>query len=333
MGSSELAKPRSREPNRPRPLVSICIPTYNGAEFVDAALSSAVAQDYPEVEIVVVDDASTDGTVEKLQTWEDRGVRTFLRHRNRGHVATWNESVARANGSLIKFLHQDDELHPTCVTRMVQALDAAPDAALVFSHRRIVFEDLPAEEARIWLERAGRLEGRFDGIGPVNRGQDLLRQWVDSGLYGNWVGEPSAVMVRRTAIERVGGFGRYVEQATDMDLWARIMAHFDVCFIGDELATFRVHKTSLSFRNRRTRSSWLDRLWTLEALNRDADLVRALPQVVPELRAERRQAFRSTLRLGRIRGGDRVPTGPYLRYAWFRLIAALRPAYAPFPRL
>src|SRR5437588_8649459 len=97
-------------PERQPPLVSVCIPTFNGGRFIDAALSSALAQDYPNVEVVIVDDASTDDTVSRLRTAEGAGVRVFCHARRRGHNMTWNETIERAHGALIKFLHQDDQL-------------------------------------------------------------------------------------------------------------------------------------------------------------------------------------------------------------------------------
>jgi len=309
------------------------VPTYNGGRYIEAALASVAAQDYPNVEVVVVDDASSDDTLEKVRDWEGGRARVFVHRRNRGHVTTWNETIARSDGSLVKFLHQDDELRADCVTRMVEAIQSAPTAGLVFSRRRILFEDLAEEMQRAWLASAGQLDRPFGELAPINDGRELLRQWVDAGLYGNWIGEPSAVLIRREAVARVGGFARHVIQATDMELWARIMARFDVCFIREELATFRVGTSSLSFKNRATRSYWLDRLWALEILTRDDELVRALPQLLPLLRAERHQAFRSTLRLGRIRDGSRVPPAAYLHYARFRAISALRPGHVPFPRL
>ncbi len=315
------------------PLVSVCIPTYNGARFIDAALASVAAQDYERIEVVAVDDGSRDGTADRLRAWDARPLRLFVHRRNRGHTRTWNETVARSRGTLIKFLHQDDELCSDCVTRMVCALEGAPAAGLVFSRRHIAFEDVPAQQAREWLAVAGRLDRRFGDLAAVNHGPELLRRWAEAGFYENWIGEPSAVMVRRDSLACVGTFGPYVAQATDMELWARIMSRYDVCFIDDELAVFRVGTRSLSVRNRATRRGWLDRLWILESLAYDDAIARSLPQIEPLLGAERRQAFRSALRLGRVRDGSPVPVAPYLDYLRFRLLARLRPSHAPFGRL
>ncbi len=313
-----------------QPLVSICVPTYNGARFIDAALDSVAAQDYPKIELVVVDDGSRDGTVEKVRAWEGGDVRLFVHRRNRGHAATWNETIARSSGSLIKFLHQDDELRSDCVMRMVEALASAPAAGLVFSRRGVILDYQPTPR---WRETTERFQRRMDGLAPVNDGRHLFHQWVDAGFPENWIGEPSAVMVRREAVERVGGFAPHIAQTTDIDLWARIMAHFDVCFIDEELAAWRVRSDSLSSTNLSAGAGWLDPLWMLETLSYDDDLVREFPQLVHRRRAARRHALRTAFRLGRIRGGGRAPLRPYLSYVGFRMIARVRPTHAPFARL
>jgi len=315
------------------PLVSICLPTYNGERFIDAALASIAAQDYPCIEVIAVDDGSTDGTADRLRAWRKRPLRLVVHGRNRGHNATWNETVARSTGAFVKFLHQDDELRPDCVTRMVRTIEDAPTAGLVFSRRRVVFDDLSEQDARAWLELAGRLDQQFGELAPVNRGPELLQRWAAAGYHGNWIGEPSAVMVRRSALTGAGLFAHHVIQATDMELWARIMARHDVCFIDDELAMFRVSTPSLSFVNRRTRRAWLDRLWLFECLMHDAETAATLPELAALLRAERRQAFRSTLRVGRLRDGSVVPLRPYLRYARFRLLTRRGSGQPPFARL
>ncbi|MDX6677167.1 MAG: hypothetical protein QOE31_1219 [Solirubrobacteraceae bacterium] len=323
----------SATPVNDLPLVSICLPTYNGERFVDAALDSIAAQDYPRIEVIAVDDGSTDGTADRLRGWCERPLRLVVHRRNRGHNATWNETVSRSCGAFVKFLHQDDELRPDCVTRMVSAIERAPTAGLVFSRRRVVFDDLSQQDARAWLQLAGRLDQKFGELAAVNRGPELLARWAAAGYHENWIGEPSAVMVRRSALAAAGLFAHDVIQATDMELWARIMARHDVCFIDDELALFRVSTPSLSFVNRRTRRAWLDRLWLFECLTHDAETAAMLPELGQLLHAERRQAFRSSLRLGRLRDGSSVPLRPYLRYARFRVLTQLGSRRSPYARL
>jgi glycosyltransferase involved in cell wall biosynthesis len=319
-------------PDLDTPLVSVCIPTYNGGRFIDAALASVAAQDYRNIEVVVVDDASTDDTAARLRASTEPPLRLAVHRRNRGHNATWNETIDRARGVYLKFLHQDDELRSDCISRMVSGLELAPHAGLAFSRRNLRFEGLSADEKQAWLKANERLDAGFGQLQSVNSGPALFRRWFEAGLYGNWVGEPSAVMVRRSCLDDVGSFAHHIAQATDLDLWMRIMLRFDAVFIEDALATFHVGAMSLSTRNRLSRNSWLDRLWMLEGLACDADTVRAFPELVDLLRFERRQAFRTAARLGRPRRGSRVPLAPYLTYVRYRTGACAGRVRSPFGR-
>ena len=104
------------------PLVSICIPTYNGAKFIKEAMDSAIAQTYANLEIIVSDDASKDGTLSIIESYKNKTLIPIhiYNHNPEGIGANWNHSVSKAQGDYIKFLFQDDILEPTCIERMMQ---------------------------------------------------------------------------------------------------------------------------------------------------------------------------------------------------------------------
>ena len=118
---------------------------------------------------------------------------------------------------------------------------------------------------------------------------------IKDGIRENWIGEPSSVMVRRECFEKVGGFSLHVRQATDLDLWLRLMAHYEVGLIDAELNVYRHSQASLTAVNKRRRMDWLDRLWILEGLWSYETVVRDYPELARELRAERRMARRTVL--------------------------------------
>ena len=103
------------------PLVSVCVPTYNGEPFLQAALDSASAQTFGDLEILVVDDGSSDGTPALVERHaaDDPRVRLLRNERNLGLVGNWNRCLEAARGTWIKFLFQDDLLEPACVERML----------------------------------------------------------------------------------------------------------------------------------------------------------------------------------------------------------------------
>jgi glycosyltransferase involved in cell wall biosynthesis len=124
----------------PLPLVSICIPTYNGGNYLRSAVDSALAQTYPHVEYIISDDESSDGSVEEaITTIRSAGVPfTFARHRRSTAPENWNQCIRLARGSYVKFLCQDDLLDPACVEHLMNVALEDPDVGLIFSIRRTV---------------------------------------------------------------------------------------------------------------------------------------------------------------------------------------------------
>jgi glycosyltransferase involved in cell wall biosynthesis len=308
----------------------VSIPTFNRSGFIEAAIRSALEQTYEPLEVIVVDDASTDDTVERVLSYNDSRLRLYVNEHTLGQSGNRNRALALAQGELIKFLDSDDLLEPHCAAAMAELFAEDSAVGLVFGRRRVVLEE-PDTEAQTWLARYGDLHTRFATLDRVNDGRVLFAQWLAAGLHGNWIGEPSAVMVRRSHVETTGGFSLRAHQTIDSDLWVRLLPHALVGFVDEPLATYRHGPVSEHVTNSRTRRGWLDRLWTLEALTADAEIRQAYPEVAHLLDKERRQAWRTTARLGRLRGEQNVPVRPYLGYLGFRLrsIAGLHPVSFP----
>lgn len=272
------------------PLVSLCIPTRNGTPWLAECLASALAQSYPHLEIIVADDASTDGTPEAARRLLGPRGRVVTAPRPLGMVENWNRSVRLAAGEWIKFLFQDDLLHPHCVERMVAAGEEHPGTGLVFCRREVLLEDPADPAAQRWRERYGVLDTQFHDLHPWNCGRNLFEQWLRHGFRMNFIGEPTAVMVRRECFQRLGLFHTRMHQGPDFEMWARVLFHYHVAFLAEPLCTFRYHSGSASQANHRGNRSWLDMLWLLEGLLSDAEIRRAYP-------ALGRQRGREVLRL------------------------------------
>jgi glycosyltransferase involved in cell wall biosynthesis len=292
------------------PLVSICVPVRNGRDLIERALDSAVAQDYEPTEVVVVDDNSSDGTADLIQARFGDRVRLFRNDIAKGLCGNHNAVIERSRGELIKFLHHDDQLAPRCVSKMAEALLANPSAAIAFCRRAIELED-GSPEARRWLERYGAPHGHFRSLSAINDGSALFADWLGRGFPENWIGEPVAVMLRRSSLARVGVFDTHVRQAMDIDLWMRIIAHYDAAFIDEELATYRHSESSSTGRTTAAGANWLDGLWMLERLASDEELMDRHPELRSLRRARRREAFRTVTR-----NALRIPPDLSLARAW-----------------
>lgn len=209
------------------PLVSVCLPVYNGARFLAAAVDSVLAQTHDHFELRVFDDASSDGSWELLSEIRDPRLSLHRNAHNLGPEANWNQALAAATGRYIKLFHQDDLLAPDCLERQVQALEAHPEAVLAFCRRHIVGPD-----GRRLLTRGGPWRE-----GPVSA-QDAVRRCVRAGT--NLIGEPSAVLLRAEAARRTGAFDGRIPYLIDLDYWLRLMASGPAWAIAAPLVSFRV---------------------------------------------------------------------------------------------
>src|SRR6266849_5772776 len=248
-GSAELDKEmtatsRHLSDDSTPPLVSICIPTFNAARWIQVCLESALAQTYPRLELLIIDDGSTDETVELIRSVHDERIMRLLLS---------NESVG-----------------------------------LVFSPRDVIVEGDPeAELTKIWLQNCTTLHTRFRAIEPVNSGRDLFTQYLDRGFRGNWIGEPSSVLIRKECFTRLGLFNPNLYQVCDIEMWLRIMWSYDIGFLPEKLTAFRFHSDSTSFQNIASRRNFLDQLWLLENLSNCNSIMSAHPEIEWILALER----------------------------------------------
>jgi len=208
---------------RRRSLVSIVIPCYNQAGFLGKAIESVLAQTYGQIEIVVIDDGSTDSTVAVAKRYER--VRCISQP-NRGQGAARNEGLKHATGQYIVFLDSDDRLLPPALEIGVRYLASRPDCAFVAG--RCVY--IGPDGAR-----------RHTTYRPLVRRNHYLNL-----LIGNYIWMPGTVLFRTTVVRRVGGFKTTVSGAEDYDLYLRIARTHRIWCHDQVIAEYRQHDTSTS---------------------------------------------------------------------------------------
>jgi glycosyltransferase involved in cell wall biosynthesis len=229
------------------PLVSICVPTYNGSRFIRQCLDSVIGQTFGDKEILVVDDGSTDDTLQIVREYAARNprFRVVVNDQNLGLVGNWNRCVELARGEWIKFVFQDDLIAPTCLEKMLAASE--PDAAIIACRRDFVFdEDTPEETRGYYLEHPSP-DTVFSGASHITA-QDICEAVIDH-IGVNFVGEPSAVLLRRDVFTRLGLFNPDLIMICDTEYWTRVASHTGLVYVPETLATFRVHAGSTSAHN------------------------------------------------------------------------------------
>lgn len=181
------------------PLVSVCIPTYNGERYLRRTIESVLLQSYPNIQIVVSDDASTDSTRDIVAEFRDERFTVINHEQSLGAERNWNAACAPAKGEYIKLLCQDDVLLPDCLEGQVGALASYPSAAFVWSPRDII-----SPRGRRLLRSRG-----YRPTHPLVTMSDVAGEVVRSGT--NPFGEPCAVLMRKIAFDSTSGFrGQYV---------------------------------------------------------------------------------------------------------------------------
>lgn len=217
------------------PQVSICIPTYNYRRYLSHALDSALAQTFADIEIVVVDNCSDDGTPELMEQYCRRDNRIVFRRNatNIGMTANFNMAMEVARGKYIKFLCADDVLRPECVSSMVAVMESRPDVRLAASRRVLVGP-----------EHGGLPPLHITPRYRIVPGENAIRRCF---YHGNFIGEPTAVMFRKEDVRF--GFDAQYYQALDMELWFRLLEKGTLAYFIEALCGVRVHDSAGTTEN------------------------------------------------------------------------------------
>jgi len=237
------------------PLISVCIPTYNGANYIEAALESIYNQTYSNIEIIVSDDASSDNTLELIKNYESKSrfPLHIYHHKPSGIGANWNYCISQAKGSYIKFLFQDDLLEPSCIADMVQVFQENPDIGLVSCKRHVIIElETDREKIENWLQVYGDLQAHlglnYNPLGIINKRFFKSKQFYKMPL--NVVGEPSAVMFNKDLLNTIGFFREDMTQFLDFEYWYRILKQKNIAVINKKLISFRIHTNQATQKNK-----------------------------------------------------------------------------------
>jgi glycosyltransferase involved in cell wall biosynthesis len=216
------------------PSVSICIPVYNGAAFIGAAIRSVLAQTYADLELIVVDNCSTDSTADVVATFDDPRITLRRPTEHVDVIDNWNRAVAVCSGRFVKLLCHDDALAPRCLELQVTALERHPHATMAACQRDVV-----DEAGNVLLRSRGlaHMDGYVDGPEAIAR----------SVRFGtNVFGEPASVLHRGDALRAALPFRHDVPYLVDLELYFRMLAEGGLVAIRESLAIFRIHHSSWS---------------------------------------------------------------------------------------
>lgn len=210
------------------PLVTVVIPAFNRAGSIGRAIRSVLAQTYGNLEIIVVDDCSTDDTLKEAEGFGDSRVRCIRHEKNLGGSAARNTGLKGARGEFTAFLDSDDEWFPEKLSRQVEVFGASGSLELgvVYTGWRWILE----KEART-----------VNVMMPTARG-DLF----EALLFDDCVGSNSTPLIRTEVLKAVGGFDPDLPARQDWDLWLRLSTRCRFDFVPEVMVNYYVHGKSIS---------------------------------------------------------------------------------------
>ncbi len=206
------------------PLISVVIVNYNYRRFLAQAIDSALAQTHPQVEVIVVDDGSNDGSLALLESYGAR-IRWF-EHQQLGVSAARNRGIAECGGAFVAFMDADDYWRPDKLAKQLQQFD---DARVGMVYCGLQYVDESGKPL------STNTEGRFGEVLV-----DLALMTAPGVPVGG-----SAAVVRRECFHRVGEFDRELSTSADWDMWRRLACHYLIRIVPEPLACYRQHGAAM----------------------------------------------------------------------------------------
>jgi glycosyltransferase involved in cell wall biosynthesis len=203
--------------------ISVIIPTYNRAHLLNRTIQSVLNQTFHDLEIIIVDDASTDGTEELIKNFNDSRILYFRHEKNKGGSATRNTGIKHASGEFVAFLDSDDEWLPEKLEKQMEIFDKAPKTLGV-------------------VYTAFRYEGGKSRITiPKYRGN--IFEFI---LVNNCVGTASTPLIKKECFIKTGIFDEQLPCGQDWDLWIRLAQHYEFDFLREILVRYYPQSNSIS---------------------------------------------------------------------------------------
>lgn len=260
------------------PKVSVVVPAYQAEQYLQGVVDSVLAQDYADLELVVIDNNSSDGTRAILEAVKDDRLRVIRNATTLPALDNWNFGIRQARGDFVKLICVDDALRPDCVRAQATVLESMREVALVSVRTDYVDDD---DEVVMGSRGLPGIVGRV----PAER---VVQQIVRSG--GNPIGGPVSVMFRREDFERSSGFTTDFPFLADMHLWVRLLRNGDFYGVAGTHASFRIRRGSMhgltSAREQLAQSIEFDRLladdprWGISTADRVRGRVRCYEQTL-----------------------------------------------------
>ena len=210
------------------PKISVIIPVYNDERYIQQTIQSVLDQTFTDFELILVDDASTDRSVEIMKNFDDPRIHVFINEKNLGIVGSLNKAISLSKAAIIARLDHDDMCYPTRLEKQYNFLEVHPEIGLVGAG----IQEIDSEGKKVGSPRIHLSE-------PY-----LLKYW----LHFEVLLSSPATTFRRSIIEKAGGFNPAAELAEDYDLYTRFVKYCDLSNLSEPLVYKREHGKNASIK-------------------------------------------------------------------------------------
>lgn len=227
------------------PRVSVVIPNYNHARFLRQRIESVLGQTYRDIEVIILDDASTDDSLAVIEPFiADPRVRLLRNERNSGSTfRQWNRGVREASGEFVWFAESDDYADPRLLERLLNMLDAHPRCGMACCESWYVYADDEPATRTNQSHLPENARWRQDYVA------DGRRECAEHLVVHNTMPNASAIVFRRALYEQVGGADETMRLCGDWMLWVKLLAISDLAHVGDALNYYRCNTAAVRKKN------------------------------------------------------------------------------------
>ncbi len=211
------------------PLVSVIVPTYNRAGMLEKAVESVLAQTFKDLELIVVDDGSTDNTGEVMTKYQGRVK--YVAKKNGGVASARNRGLEKASGDLVAWLDDDDFFMPDKIKKQVEFFKKNPVVGLVYSGHLTINSTTP------------QIKKAFFVPPPLKSCESLRKALLNQCFFAN-----STVVMKRECFDLTGPFDESLRHTVDYDMWLRTAAYFRFGCVPEVLAGYRWHGRQISLQ-------------------------------------------------------------------------------------
>ena len=225
--------------NSGHPLVSILIPAYNHEAYIVKCLDSILADGYPNIEVIIVDDGSSDKTSILASEWANQHGKYFQRvmvvtKKNEGVSKTLNHLVAISNGKYLRPIASDDQLTSGAIIKMVNYLESSQSILAVIGDCRVI-------------DNSGAIlhESALENLFHVNKSNYLTQEGLEKEIVQRWAIAGPSMLIRRNAYDYVGGYDESLI-VEDQDFYLRLVSLHGLRFLDATVADYRIHESNAS---------------------------------------------------------------------------------------